>query len=51
MSLHECELEAVYPFVLLDAIHYKIKENGRCVSKYLYLILGLHIEGKMALLV
>ncbi|WP_198283704.1 transposase, partial [Yersinia enterocolitica] len=22
-------LEAVYPFVWLDAIHYKIRENGR----------------------
>ena len=46
----ERELEAVYPFVWLDAIHYKIKENGRFVSKALYTILGLNIEGKKELL-
>ncbi|CFQ09053.1 ISsod5%2C transposase [Yersinia enterocolitica] len=27
-------LEAVYPFVWLDAIHYKIRENGRYSIKY-----------------
>ena len=26
-------LDAVYPFVLLDAIHYKIKDEGRYVNK------------------
>jgi transposase-like protein len=46
----ERELETVYPFVWLDAIHYKIKENGRFVSKALYTILGLNIEGKKELL-
>ena len=46
----ERELEAVYPLVWLDAIHYKIKENGRFVSKALYTILGLNIEGKKELL-
>lgn len=46
----ERDLEAVYPFVWLDAIHYKIKENGRYVSKALYTILGLNIEGKKELL-
>ncbi|OOE52003.1 hypothetical protein BZG12_11150 [Salinivibrio kushneri] len=30
----ERELEAVYPFVWLDAIHYKIKENGRCQRQF-----------------
>lgn len=46
----ERELEAIYPIVWLDAIHYKIKENGRYVSKAVYTILGLTIEGKKALL-
>lgn len=46
----ERELEAVYPIVWLDAIHYKIKENGRYVSKAIYTILGLTIEGKKELL-
>ena len=46
----ERDLEAVYPVVWLDAIHYKIKENGRYASKAIYTILGLNIEGKKELL-
>lgn len=46
----ERDLEAVYPIVWLDAIHYKIKENGRYASKAIYTILGLNIEGKKELL-
>jgi len=46
----ERDLEAVYPIVWLDAIHYKIKENGRYVSKAIYTLLGLNIEGKKELL-
>ncbi|QEW05272.1 MULTISPECIES: IS256 family transposase [Nitrincola] len=46
----ERQLEAVYPIVWLDAIHYKIKENGRFVSKAVYTILGLTVEGKKELL-
>ena len=29
-------LESVYPFVLLDAIHYKVREEGRVVTKAVY---------------
>jgi putative transposase len=29
-------LENVYPFVFMDAIHYKIKENGKYVNKAFY---------------
>jgi transposase-like protein len=46
----ERDLDAIYPIVWLDAIHYKIKENGRYVSKAIYTILGLNIEGKKELL-
>lgn len=46
----ERDLEAVYPIVWLDAIHYKIKENGRYASKAIYTILGLTIDGKKELL-
>ncbi|ELH3005271.1 transposase [Vibrio vulnificus] len=38
--------ETLYPFVWLDAIHYKIKEDGRYVSKAIYTILGLNVKGK-----
>lgn len=46
----ERELEAIYPIVWLDAIHYKIKENGRFISKAVYTLLGLTVEGKKELL-
>ena len=35
---------AGYPFVWLDAIHYKVREDGRYVSKAIYTILGLTID-------
>ncbi|MBI9113189.1 IS256 family transposase [Maridesulfovibrio ferrireducens] len=43
-------LNAVYPFIWLDAIHFKVKDGGRFVSKAVYTILGLSIEGKKELL-
>lgn len=46
----ERDLDPMYPIVWLDAIHYKIKENGRFVSKAVYTILALTIEGKKELL-
>lgn len=46
----ERDLEAIYPIVWLDAIHYKIKENNRYVSKAVYTLLGLTIDGKKELL-
>jgi len=46
----ERDLDAIYPILWLDAIHYKIKENGRYISKAVYTILGLNIEGKKELL-
>jgi transposase-like protein len=43
-------LEAVYPFIWLDAIHYKVKDNGHYVSKAVYTILGVNGEGQKELL-
>lgn len=43
-------LESHYPFVWLDAIHYKIKHQGRYQSKAVYTVLGLNIEGKKEVL-
>lgn len=42
----ERDLESVYPIVWLDAIYYKIKENGRFTSKAVYTILRLNLDGK-----
>ena len=43
-------LEAVYPFILLDAIHYKIKENGKYINKAVYTILGVRLDGRKEIL-
>lgn len=43
-------LEKVYPFVWLDAIHYKIREDGRYHSKAIYTVLALNLEGKKEVL-
>jgi transposase-like protein len=39
-------LESVYPFIWLDAIHYKIKEDGKYVPKAVYTIIGIDLEGE-----
>jgi len=38
-------LEAVYPIIWLDAMRYKVKEDGRVVHKSLYNILGVNKGG------
>lgn len=43
-------LESIYPFVWLDAIHYKIKDGGKYVSKAVYTVLGLRLDGKKEIL-
>jgi len=43
-------LESTYPIVWLDAIHYKIRESGKVISKAIYTILGVNIEGKKEVL-
>ena len=43
-------LEALYPFVWLDAIHYKVKDGGKYVSKAVYTILGVRFDGKKEIL-
>lgn len=43
-------LESIYPFVWLDAIHYKIKQDGRYENKAVYTVLGLNLEGKKDIL-
>lgn len=43
-------LEAIYPFVWLDAIHYKIKDGGKYVTKAVYTVLGMGIDGKKDIL-
>jgi len=43
-------LESHYPLVWLDAIHYKVKEDGRYKQKAVYTILALNLEGQKEIL-
>ena len=38
-------LEPVYPFVFMDAIHYKVKEDSKIKNKVTYVILGVNKHG------
>jgi len=43
-------LESVYPIVWMDAVHYKIREEGRYINKAIYTLLGLTIDGEKEIL-
>lgn len=44
------ELSKVYAVVYFDAIHYKVRDGGKVVSKAAYVALGLNLEGKKDIL-
>lgn len=39
-------LESVYAMVMLDAIHYKVREDGIVVKKAVYIAIGTDLEGR-----
>ncbi len=43
-------LEEIYCIVWLDAMHYKVKQEGRVQSRCVYNILGITTEGKKEIL-
>lgn len=43
-------LEATYCIVWLDAMFYKVKENGSYITRSVYNILGINVEGKKEVL-
>jgi putative transposase len=43
-------LESVYCIVWLDAMHYKVKDQGRIVPRAVYHILGINLEGRKELI-
>jgi len=43
-------LDAVYPFVFLDCMHYKIRHNGSVETRAVYNILGVDLEGRKDLI-
>lgn len=38
-------LNPVYPFVFMDCIHYKVREDGQILSRAAYVVLGVTTEG------
>jgi transposase-like protein len=38
-------LEPIYSFIFMDAIHYKVRDNGRVVNRAAYVVLGVTIDG------
>lgn len=49
-EFRERPLEAVYAIVYLDAIHFKMRENGHVVPKAIYSLLGITSDGKKDIL-
>ncbi len=43
-------LDPVYPIIWLDAMHFKVREDGKVVHKALYNILGINKEGRKEIL-
>ena len=43
-------LEDVYAVVFMDAIHYKIRQDAKVISKAAYTCMGINIEGKVDVL-
>ena len=43
-------LESCYVIVYLDAIHYKVREDGKVVSKAVYTVYAVTVEGKRDIL-
>ncbi len=39
-------LESMYAIVWLDAIHYKVRHEGRIVNRAVYSMIGVNLEGK-----
>lgn len=43
-------LKELYPFIWMDAIHYRVREDGAVVNRAVYTIIGIDITGQKDLL-
>jgi transposase-like protein len=43
-------LEDIYPIIWIDAIHYKIRHEGKVLSKACMIVLGINVEGQQDIL-
>lgn len=39
-------LESVYPLIWLDAMHFKVRQEGMIKSKAVYSVLGVSMDGQ-----
>lgn len=39
-------LQAIYAHLVMDAIHYKVRQDGKIVNKAVYIIIGIDLDGK-----
>jgi len=46
----ERPLDAVYPFIFMDAVHYRVKEDGRILNRASYVVMGVTVEGNKDIL-
>ncbi|MCG4722883.1 transposase, partial [Alistipes putredinis] len=38
-------LDSIYPIVFMDAVHYKVRIDGRIINKAAYAAIGINLEG------
>lgn len=38
-------LDPIYPFIFMDCIHYKVREDGRILSRASYVVLEMNVTG------
>jgi transposase-like protein len=43
-------LERVYPIIFLDGMYFKAREEGRVITKVMYNIMGINLEGRKEIL-
>lgn len=43
-------LETMYPVIFLDAIHFRVRQDGRVVSKAAYTVMGINLYGRKEIL-
>jgi len=43
-------LDPVYPFIFMDAIHYKVRDEGRILNRAAYVVLGVTLDGSKDIL-
>ena len=43
-------LDSIYPFIFMDCIHYKVREEGRILCKAAYIVLGVTVDGRKDIL-